>query len=234
MIKFSKYNLKKFFTGKAYSEKEEIVHTLTHWIGTMLVCLGSGSLITLAALSADAAKIVSVSIYCASMIILYCASTLYHYARNEKAKSKLKVFDHSAIYLLIAGTYTPFLLINLKGRIGLTMFIIIWAIALLGITAKVFFANKIKRVSLYVYVGMGWLIIFAIKPFIQNMSLAGLIFLALGGVWYTTGVYFYIRKDKEYYHGVWHVFVLLGTIMHFFAVLYGCVAPIVINVSPAL
>ncbi|XRK15758.1 channel protein (hemolysin III family) [Elusimicrobium posterum] len=133
------YRIKKFFTGKAYTQREELMHSLTHWIGTIIVCLGSGALITLTSLSGRAVDIVSVSIYSVSMIILYCASTLYHVARNENAKKKLKVFDHSSIYLLIAGTYTPFLLINLKGTVtGWAMFGVIWAMALLGITGKIF------------------------------------------------------------------------------------------------
>lgn len=218
--------IKKFFTGKDYTEREEIMHSLTHWIGTIIVCLGSGCLITLASLSAQALKIVSVSIYCVSMITLYCASTLYHVARDKKAKSRLKVFDHSSIYLLIAGTYTPFLLINMRGIIGWAMFIIIWGMAIFGVTAKIFFANRIKKVSLIVYVVMGWMVIFAIRPFIQTIPLIGLIFLVIGGLLYTAGVYFYIRKDKEFYHGIWHIFVLVATIMHFFAVLYGSVLPL--------
>ncbi len=202
------------------------MHSLTHWIGTIIVSLGSGCLITLAALSGEPVKIVSVSIFCASMIILYCASTLYHVARNEKAKSKLKVLDHSSIYLLIAGTYTPFLLVNIRGAIGWGMFCVIWAMALLGITAKIFFAEKIKKISVAVYLVMGWLVVFAVKPLIMTVPKAGLIFLVIGGLLYSAGVYFYIRKDKEFYHGIWHIFVLVATIMHFFAVLYGCVLPI--------
>ncbi len=220
------YQLKKFFTAKPYTKREEIMHMLTHWIGTIIVCLGSGCLITLSALTGSKTKIISVSIYCFSMIILYCASTLYHFAEGEKAKKRLKVVDHSSIYLLIAGTYTPFLLINLKGTIGTVLFIIVWSMALLGIIAKIFFLNKFKKISVAVYLVMGWLIIFAIKPLINNMSLTGLIFIALGGLFYSGGVYFYVRKDKEFYHGIWHIFVLLGTIMHFFAILYGSVLPL--------
>jgi len=155
------------------------------------------------------------------MIALYCASTLYHFAENEGIKKKLKVLDHSSIYLLIAGTYTPFLLINLRDTIGITLFIIVWSMAVLGITVKIFFLNKFKKISLAAYLVMGWLVVFAVKPLIHSISITGLIFLALGGLFYSGGVYFYIRKDKEFYHGIWHIFVLLGTIMHYFAVLYG-------------
>ena len=222
---FKIYQLKKFFTSKPYTKREEIMHILTHWIGAILVSLGSGSLITLAALAGDAVKIVSVSIYCVSMIVLYCASTLYHFAENEKAKQRLKVVDHASIYLLIAGTYTPFLLVNLAGPVGTAMFVIIWAMALLGITAKIFFIQKFKKISVAVYLVMGWLVVFAIKPMIEKINPTGLIFLAAGGLFYSCGVYFYIRKDKEFYHGIWHIFVLIATVLHFFAVLYGVVLP---------
>lgn len=221
--------IKKFFTSKGYTQREELMHTLTHWIGTIIVCIGSGCLITLAALGGEAVNIVSVSIFCLSMIVLYCASTLYHVARNETAKRRLKVFDHSSIYVLIAGTYTPFLLINIKGTTGWVMFCVIWSMALLGITAKIFFADRIKKISVAVYLVMGWLIVFAVKPLINTVPGTGLIFLAIGGLLYSVGVYFYIRKDKEFYHGIWHIFVLLATIMHFFAVLYGCVLPLQIK-----
>jgi hemolysin III len=160
------------------------------------------------------------------MITLYCVSTLYHFAENEGLKKKLKVLDHSSIYLLIAGTYTPFLLINLEGATGITLFIIVWSMAFLGITAKLFFLTKFKKLSVAFYLVMGWLIVFAVKPLIDATSITGLVFLVLGGLFYSGGVYFYVRKDKEFYHGVWHIFVLLGTVMHLFAVLYGSLLPV--------
>ena len=206
-----------------YSEGEELMHSLTHWIGAMLVCLGSGSLITLAALTGDAWKIVSVSVFCASMITLYTASTLYHAARGPAAKRRLKIFDHISIYILIAGTYTPFLLVNLRGVLGWWMFGIIWTLAAAGIVKDLFIVGKYKIFSTSVYLGMGWIAVFCIKYFIESVPVKGLVFLALGGLFYSGGCYFYIRKDKVFYHGVWHLFTLAGTIMHFFAVLYGTV-----------
>ena len=203
-----------------YTKHEENLNILTHWIGTIIVSLGSGVLITLSVLIGSVTEIVAVSIYGFSMILLYCASTLYHFAENENTKAKLNVFDHSAIYLLIAGTYTPFLLINLAGTTGTIMMIVMWSMALIGIIAKVFFYDKFKKLSLAVYLIMGWMMIFAIRPLIENTNLTGLIFLLLGGLFYSGGTYFYSKK-KEYYHCIWHIFVLLGTIMHFFAVLYG-------------
>ena len=209
-----------------YTKREETMNVLTHWIGVMLVCLGTGYLIMLSVQTGSAAKIVSMFVYGFSMILLYCASTLYHFAENESAKKKLKVLDHASIYLLTAGTYTPFLLINLKGTVGTTLFIVVWSMALFGIIAKVFFFNKFKKISLVVYLVQGWLIVFAIKPLIHSMNTTGLVFIALGGLFYSGGVYFYRRKDKEFYHGIWHIFVLLGTVMHFFAVLYGALLPV--------
>jgi len=220
------YKTNKVSSNKHYTKREEVMNVLTHWIGTIIVAIGSGCLITLSVLSGSVTKIASVSIYCFCMITLYCASTLYHFAENESVKKKLKVLDHASIYLLIAGTYTPFLLINLKGSIGIILFIIVWSIALFGIIAKIFFLNRFKKVSLAVYLIMGWIIVFAVKPLIATINITGLIFIALGGFFYSGGVYFYTRKDKEFYHGIWHIFVLLGTIMHFFAVLYGSLLPI--------
>jgi hemolysin III len=199
------------------------MHTLTHWIGSMLICLGSGSLITLAALTGDPWKIVSVSIFCASMITLYIASTLYHVVVNPAAKRRLRIFDHISIYILIAGTYTPFLLVNLRGRLGWWMFGIIWALALGGVIKDIFIVGKHKKLSTAIYLGMGWISVFCVKYFVEKISVGGLAFIALGGLFYSAGCYFYIRKDKIFYHGVWHLFVLAGTIMHFFAVLFGTV-----------
>ncbi|MDR0734768.1 MAG: hemolysin III family protein [Elusimicrobiota bacterium] len=218
--------IKNFFTAAPYSQREEVMSSLVHWLGTIIVCLGAGCLITLASLSAEPYRIAAVSIYSFAMIILYCASTLYHVSRGEKAKNRLKVFDHSSIYLLIAGTYTPFLLVNLRGPVGWAMFGVIWAMSVLGITAKIFFMGRVKKLSVAVYIIMGWLVVFAIKPLINTVSTAGLIFLLVGGLFYSGGVYFYVRKDKEFYHGVWHIFVLFGTVSHFFAVLCGCVLPL--------
>jgi len=206
-----------------YSEGEELMHSLTHWIGAILVSLGSGSLITLAALTGDPWKIVSVSIFCASMITLYIASTLYHAARKPAAKRRLKIFDHISIYILIAGTYTPFLLVNVRGVFGWRMFGIIWALALAGTVKDMFIVGKYKKLSTAIYLGMGWISVFCIKFFIEKIPVKGLAFIALGGIFYSGGCYFYIRKDKAFYHGVWHLFTLAGTIMHFFAVLFGTV-----------
>lgn len=213
-------------TEHTYTDREELMHTITHWFGTMFVSLGSGCLITLAALTGDPWKIVSVSIFSFSMILLYSASTAYHVAKNPVAKRRLKIMDHISIYILIAGTYTPFLLVSLRGWIGWTMFAVVWSMVAGGIVLKSFCTGKYKKLSVTLYLVMGWLVIFTIKPLLAVLPVTGLVFLILGGLFYSGGVYFYIRKDKEFYHGIWHLFVLVATIMHFFAVLYSCVLPV--------
>jgi len=209
-----------------YTQREESLNTLTHFIGIIIVSLASGCLITLSVLSGSTTKLAAILIYSVSMITLYAASTLYHFAENESVKARLKIVDHCSIYLLIAGTYTPLLLINLQGTTGTTLLLITWSMALVGIIAKVFFFNRFKKISLAVYLIMGWLIVFAIRPLVETTSTAGLIFLLAGGLFYSGGTYFYSRKNKEFSHAIWHIFVLLGTIMHFLAVLYGAVLPI--------
>jgi len=210
----------------SYTEREEVMHTLTHWFGTIFVSLGSGCLITLAALTGDPWKIVSVSVFSFSMIFLYSASTAYHAARNPVVKRRLRIMDHISIYILIAGTYTPFVLVSLRGWIGWTMFGIVWGMAVCGMVLKSFFTGRFKVLSVTLYLIMGWMIILTLKPLYEAIPISGLVFLILGGAFYSGGVYFYLRKDKEFYHGIWHVFVLVATIMHFFSVLYSCVLPI--------
>lgn len=213
-------------TEHCYSDREEVMHSLTHWFGTMFVCLGSGCLITLASLTGDPWKIVSVSIFSFSMILLYSASTAYHTVKNPVAKRRLKVMDHISIYILIAGTYTPFLLVNLRGCIGWTMFGVVWGMAIGGTVLKSFFTGRLKTLSICLYLLMGWMVMFTLKPLYNALPAIGLVFLLLGGLFYSGGVYFYMRKDKEFFHGIWHLFVLVATIMHFFSILYSCVLPV--------
>ena len=158
------------------------------------------------------------------MILLYSASTLYHAITNEYAKKILKKFDHIAIYYLIAGSYTPFLLVNLRGTTGWIIFGIIWGLAIIGTILKICLSgNGTKLWSIGLYLVMGWMIVFASKNLVNNISTLGLIFLILGGLFYTGGIGFYIWKSRKYTHAIWHFMVLTGTIMHFFAVLFGCV-----------
>lgn len=209
---------------RTYTVKEEIWSSAIHGFG---ILFGIAALTVLTAISArfgNVWNVVSSAIFGASIILLYLASTLYHAIPNERAKKILKKFDHIAIYYLIAGSYTPFLLVNLRGCVGWTIFGIIWGLAILGTILKLCLSGSgTKLWSIGLYLMMGWMIVFASKSLISNISDVGLIFLILGGLFYTGGIVFYVWKSKQYTHAIWHFMVLSGTIMHFFAVLFGCV-----------
>ena len=215
---------KKSYTPHPYSRKEDILSCLFHALGILLSIAGTVILIVFAAIYSTPWAIVSCSIFGASMITLYSASTLYHLSASEKYKQKLKKFDHIAIYYLIAGTYTPFMLVNIRGIMGWTIFSLVWSLAILGTILKL--NTKIsgtKAWSISLYLGMGWIAIFALKAIWESMPTSGFIFLLSGGLLYSLGVIFYVWKSKKYTHAIWHLFVLAGTIMHFFAVLYGSI-----------
>lgn len=208
-----------------YTLKEELWNCIIHGLGIGLSVAGLVLLAVFSSLYGDAWVIVSTVIFGISMILLYTASTLYHAFRREKIKQRLKKFDHISIYYLIAGTYTPFLLVNLRGLTGWVLFGIIWGLAVLGTVLKLASTSgsgtKIWSIGLYLL--MGWLIVFASRSLAAAVPDLGLIFLVLGGCFYTFGVLFYVWKSRKYTHAVWHFFVLVGTVMHFFAVLYSCV-----------
>ena len=207
-----------------YTIAEEIASSSCHAFGIILGICALAILTSFASVSGDAWKIVSTSIFAVSMIILYTTSTVYHAITNISAKQILKKLDHIAIYYLIAGSYTPFLLVNLRGALGWTLFGIIWGLALMGTILKLIGGAKGTKVwSILLYLIMGWLIVFASKALFSNLNTTGIVFLVLGGLFYTLGVPFYIWKSRRYTHAVWHGFVLCGTLMHFFAVLFGCV-----------
>lgn len=209
---------------RPYTIKEEIWNCIIHGIGIGLSIAGLVVLVVFSALHGNAWAVVSSSIFGASMIVLYSSSTIYHAVGSEKWKKRLKKLDHISIFYLIAGTYTPFLLINLRGALGWTLFGIVWGLALIGTFLKLLTSGSGTKIwSISLYLSMGWMIIFASKSLFQNLSTLGTIFLILGGVFYTLGIFFYIWKNKKYTHAVWHFFVLAGTIMHFFSVLYGCI-----------
>lgn len=209
---------------RPYTIKEEIWSSLIHGIGIALSIAGLVVLVVFSSLNSNVWAIVSTAIFGASMIVLYSASTIYHAVTNLELKKRLKKFDHISIYYLIAGTYTPFLLVSMRGVTGWTLFGIVWGLALIGTFLKLFTSGSgTKAWSIGLYLLMGWLIVFASNQLVSELPKIGLIFLVLGGLFYTLGIFFYIWKSKKYTHAIWHLFVLVGTIMHFFAVLYSCV-----------
>jgi hemolysin III len=202
----------------AYSVKEEIVNVITHGLGLLLSIPALVLLIVYASLYGTVWHIVSFSIYGSTLVTLYLASTLYHAARKPKVKENLNIFDHAAIYLLIAGTYTPFLLVTLRGPWGWSLFGVVWGLAVVGVVMKFFFMSKYKIVSALAYVLMGWVIIIAVKPLINNLDTGGLWWLLAGGISYTIGAVLYTLKRLPYHHGIFHVFVLGGSFAHWVAV----------------
>nr|WP_245613605.1 hemolysin III family protein [Pelobacter seleniigenes] len=203
-----------------YSVGEEIANSVTHGIGTLLAILGLVMLVVFASLHGNAWHIVSCSIFGGTLLLLYLSSTLYHSIPSPRVKRLLRVFDHSAIYLLIAGTYTPFTLVNLRGPWGWSLFGIVWGIALLGILLKTTRYAQLRGVSTTLYLIMGWTVIIAIKPMLSVLAPTGFTLLLLGGLAYTFGVIFYAWKRLPYGHAIWHLFVLAGSCFHFFAVFY--------------
>ena len=207
-----------------YTPKEELWNCIIHGTGIGLSIAGLVLLAVFSSIYGDAWVIVSTIIFGISMTVLYTASTLYHAFRDERIKRCLKKFDHISIYYLIAGTYTPFLLVSMRGVVGWVLFGIIWGLAVLGTILKLTTSgNGTKIWSISLYLAMGWLIVFASKSLAEAVPDLGLLFLILGGLFYTFGVLFYIWKKRKYTHAIWHFFVLAGTVMHFFAVLYSCV-----------
>ncbi len=205
---------------KQYTVKEEIASSITHGLGIVFSVVGLIVLVYLAVGVADPWRIVSVSIFGASMIILYLASTLYHALPWPSVKSVMRVFDHCAIYVLIAGTYTPFLLVSMRGPWGWSLLVVMWGIAVLGCAFKAFHTGKFDRLSTGLYVAMGWMIVVALKPALEVIPVGAMVLMAIGGLAYTGGVFFYSCNRIPYNHAIWHGFVLAGTVAHFFAILF--------------
>ncbi|RDH80773.1 MAG: hemolysin III [endosymbiont of Galathealinum brachiosum] len=204
----------------AYTSAEEVAHTATHALGMLLSIAGLAILVGFSSLNGDAWHVVSSSIYGASLIILYGASALYHGIPHPVAKVLLQRIDHAAIYLLIAGTYTPFLLISLRGSWGWSLFGVIWSLALIGVVLEFVNWKPFKKVSLALYLGMGWIVIVAINPMLEQVATGGLILLLAGGLFYSLGVVFYVWDSIKYNHAIWHMFVLAGSVLHFFSILF--------------
>lgn len=200
--------------------REELINALTHGLGAVASLVGGGVLITLAALKSDVWHTVGAAVYVAALVTLYSASTLYHAIPYwAGAKAKLKVFDHCAIYLLIAGTYTPFTLGSLREGWGWALFATIWSLAALGIIFKLFYTGRFQIVSTLVYIAMGWLVIVAAGPVIEALPPAVFGWLLAGGILYTAGTLFFsLDRKVPYFHGVWHLFVIGGSVCHFIAV----------------
>lgn len=201
-----------------YSAIQETWNTVTHGIGLVLSVGGLAALVTLASLNGSALHIISCAVYGASLVGLYAASTFYHAARNPRWKSAFRVLDHCAIYVLIAGTYTPFTLLVIQGGWGWALFGLVWGMALLGLLGKIFLAHRFPAASLVTYLVMGWLAVIAIKPVLDTTPTGALVWLLVGGLAYTGGTIFYSAKTLPYGHVVWHLFVLAGSLCHYLAV----------------
>jgi hemolysin III len=203
-----------------YTKKEELFNSISHGFGLLLSIPALILLVVYACIEGSVWHIISFSIYGSTLVTLYLASTLYHSAKRPEIKKKLNVFDHSAIYLLIAGTYTPFLLVVLPGAWRWILFIVIWGLALIGIIFKIVYGTKRKIVSATAYVLMSWVMVIAIKPLINNLSTDGLWCLLAGGISYTVGAVIYTFKKLPQHHGIFHIFVLVGSFAHWIAVFF--------------
>lgn len=201
-----------------YTLGEELVNAITHGVGACLAVAALVLCVVQAATNGDAWGVVSSCIYGASLIILYTMSTLYHALTNEKARKVFRVFDHTSIFLLIAGSYTPIVLTTLRGPLGWTIFGIVWTAAVVGIVLTAVSVDKFRVFSMICYVGMGWAVLIGIREVFLRMPRPGFLLLLLGGVCYTFGIIFYRLKTHKYMHGVWHVFVLAGSILQFFCI----------------
>jgi hemolysin III len=199
----------------------ERLNSVTHLLGAMAAAVGMVVLVVLAAKQGDAWKLVSFSIYGASLLLLYLFSTLYHSTRG-RAKPILAKLDHAAIYLLIAGSYTPFTLVTLRGAWGWSLFGMIWGLAVLGIVVDSLHKKNVSRIlPVIIYIVMGWLVLIAFKPLSDALPYAGVLWLVAGGLFYTLGIFFYaLDKKLRHAHGIWHLFVLAGSISHYLAVVF--------------
>ena len=204
---------------KFYTPGEEIANSVTHGIAAALSVAGLTLLVVLSVLYGDVWRIISFSIYGSTLILLYLASTLYHSFQHPRVKRIFRMIDHASVYLLIAGTYTPFLLVSLRGAWGWTLLVVIWGLALLGISFETLFIDRFRRLSTLAYVLMGWLGVIAAKEMLAIIPAGGLVLLAVGGVTYTAGVIFYVWRKLPYHHAIWHLFVIGGSICHYFAIL---------------
>ena len=205
--------------GHEYSLGEEIANAVTHGVGAALSVAALVLLVGVAALWGNSWHLASAIVYGVTMFMLYTASTLYHAITHEKARHVFKIIDHASIYLLIAGTYTPFTLVTIREDGGWWLFAIVWALAAIGIALEAFWVYRPRWVSVVVYLGMGWLAVFMIRPLMSNLEPAGIWLLLAGGLAYTVGTIFYVLKRVKFMHAIWHLWVLAGSVLHFLAVM---------------
>ena len=201
-----------------------IANSATHGVGAVLA-LGGAVVLMVAAARGTAWQVASCSVFGCTLVLVYVCSTLYHSLVRTRARHVLRIIDHSAIYLLIAGTYTPFVLVPLHGQLGWLLFAIVWSLAVMGIVFKSFAVDRFAIASALVYLGMGWLVVFAMRPLLHALTWHGVFWIALGGLFYTVGIIFYAFDRFSYFHALWHVFVLSGSACHYFAVLFYVAQP---------
>ncbi len=202
-------------TTPFYTLGEEIGNAVSHGAGALFSCVG---LVFMLIRATDARQAVSACVYGASLVIMFTMSCLYHALSNQKAKRVMRVFDHSSIFLLIAGTYTPYTLITLRGALGWSIFGGVWCAAIVGITLNAISIERFKRFSMIAYIASGWCVLIAVIPLIRNLPFGGLMLLLAGGLLYTGGIVFYRRKTVHWFHLVWHLFVLLAAVCHFLSI----------------
>lgn len=207
-------------SDKLQTRAEEIGNATTHGMGAVLSVLAIVLLIAYASEQNDSLKLISGAVFGSTLFLMYMSSTLYHSMRDPKLKHVFRIIDHASIYLLIAGSYTPFMLVTLKGPSGWAIFTVIWSLALSGIIFKMFFVHKFNRLSTIIYLMMGWMAVIVIKPIYQLLPAGGLACIVAGGLCYTVGVIFYVWERLKFSHVLWHLFVLAGSIFHFFAVFF--------------
>jgi hemolysin III len=195
-------------------EREELVNSITHGFGAVASVAAGSALMVLAILRGNAWLAIGTGVFALSLVALYTISTLYHAVPAEAAKARLKVADHCAIYALIAGTYTPFMLGGVRGGLGWTLFGVIWGLAAAGVVFKLFFTGRFRRLSTAVYIAMGWLVVLAVRPVAEALPGPVLLWLALGGLAYTAGTAFYLNRRLPYSHAIWHLFVIAGSTSH--------------------
>ncbi|PKB15774.1 hemolysin III family protein [Flavobacterium sp. 5] len=206
-------------SDRIQTRNEELANGISHILGVLFCLIAVPFLVTKASKQHDLVTVLSVLTFGVGMLLVYCFSSLYHLVQKERSKELLKIADHISIYFLIAGTYSPLMILYLNTKSAMIFLGTMWAIVLLGTFFKIFYVNRFKIVSTVLYLLMGWMIVFVIKPLWGVMPFSVFLWILAGGLSYTFGVYFYVKSYKNYYHTVWHFFVLLGTVFHYIAIL---------------